>query len=227
MDFDTAMAALEATGTAQNRKVYARHGVTGEVFGVSYAELGKLQKKIRRDHDLARQLWATGNHDARVLATQVADPKAATGEELDGWAGAVASYITADAVARLVEKTPIARQLVEAWVDSPEEWRARIAWSAMASLAMKGTFTHQDAMGRIEQIEREIHQRPNRVRDAMLGSLAGFGLASEELAEEAKAAAGRIGPVDVDHGETGCKNPDVVRMVDNGWERKRKKAAKG
>jgi 3-methyladenine DNA glycosylase AlkD len=220
------MATLEAAGTAQNRKVYARHGVSGEAFGVSYAELGKLKKAIKTDHDLARELWATGNHDARVLATQVADAKAATPAELDSWAGEADSYVAADAVARLVERTPIAREMVEAWVDSAEEMRARIAWSAMARLAMDGAFTHEEAMGRIEQIEREIHQRPNRVRDAMLGALAGFGLASEELAEEAKAAVGRIGPVNVDHGETGCKNPDVVRMVDNGWERKRKKAAK-
>lgn len=227
MDLDQTMATLEAAGTAQNRKVYARHGVTGEMFGVSYADLGKLRKKIKTDHELARKLWSTGNHDARILATQVADPKQATAEELSAWAGEADSYVAADAVARLLERTPIARELVEAWVDSPEELRARIAWSALGRLAMDGGLTHEEAMGRVDQIEREIHQRPNRVRDAMLGALAGIGLASEELAEEAKAAAGRIGPVDVDHGETGCKNPDVVRMVTKGWERKRKKAAKG
>jgi len=61
-------------GTAQNRKVYARHGVGEDMYGVSYSNLGKLRKSIKRHHALAEQLWATGNHDARVLATMIADP---------------------------------------------------------------------------------------------------------------------------------------------------------
>jgi len=54
------MAQLKAMGTAQNRKVCSRHGMSGPMFGVSYANLGKLQKKIKVDHDLAEKLWATG-----------------------------------------------------------------------------------------------------------------------------------------------------------------------
>ena len=68
------MKALEKAGTAQTRKIYGRHGVTGPMYGVSYATLGQLKKKIKTDHALAEQLWATGNHDARILATMVADP---------------------------------------------------------------------------------------------------------------------------------------------------------
>ena len=74
---------LETLGTAQNRKTYARHGVTGEAFGVSYANLGKLRKKIKRDHELAQGLWDSGNHDARVLATLVAEPAARAARDLD------------------------------------------------------------------------------------------------------------------------------------------------
>ena len=39
--------------------------------------LGELKKAIRTDHALARELWATGNWDARHLAFLVADPTAA------------------------------------------------------------------------------------------------------------------------------------------------------
>ena len=62
---------LKAAGTAQTRKTYARHGVGPNMFGVSYATLGKLTRAIQRDHALALGLWASGNHDARVLATMV------------------------------------------------------------------------------------------------------------------------------------------------------------
>ena len=73
MTLAQALKKLKAAGTAQNRKVYARHGVRPEMYGVSYANLGKLRKEIRTDHELARGLWESGNHDAAVLATMVAD----------------------------------------------------------------------------------------------------------------------------------------------------------
>ena len=53
MTLAEAMKQLEAQGTAQNRKIYARHGVKGEMFGVSSANLYALQKKIKVDHRLA------------------------------------------------------------------------------------------------------------------------------------------------------------------------------
>ncbi len=49
MTAEQVLAELESMGTAQNRKVYARHGVTREMYGVSYANQGKLKKKVRID----------------------------------------------------------------------------------------------------------------------------------------------------------------------------------
>ena len=82
MSFRTIMAGLRTTGTEQNRKVYARHGVGKKMYGVSYANLKKLKKQIGTDHALAEKLWGSGNHDARVLATMVADPA----QTKSGWA---------------------------------------------------------------------------------------------------------------------------------------------
>ena len=65
------MAALEKAGTEQNRKTWARHGVTGPMFGVSFAYLKTLMKRIKVDHELALSLWDTGNFDARNLAVKI------------------------------------------------------------------------------------------------------------------------------------------------------------
>lgn len=46
MIYDKVMKELKRMGTAQNRKVYARHGVGENMFGVSYANLNALKKKI-------------------------------------------------------------------------------------------------------------------------------------------------------------------------------------
>ena len=67
------MAELESLGTEQNRKIYRRHGAGDNQFGVSFANLRKLAKGLRPNNGLADELWRTGNQDARVLATLIAD----------------------------------------------------------------------------------------------------------------------------------------------------------
>ncbi|MFY8052278.1 MAG: DNA alkylation repair protein, partial [Armatimonadaceae bacterium] len=77
------LAQLEAAGSEQTRKTYARHGIRGECFGVSYAVLGQLRKKIKVDDSLALELWASGIHDARILACMVMDTNKINRERLD------------------------------------------------------------------------------------------------------------------------------------------------
>ena len=84
MNKTEAMRQLRALGTAQNRKLYGRLG-TGPMFGVSYANLGKLKRSIKVDHALAMQLWESGNLDSQVLATMIADPAQSTARMLDAW----------------------------------------------------------------------------------------------------------------------------------------------
>ena len=77
------MMELKSAGTAQNRKIFKRHGGQGEMYGVSSAVLGKLKKRIKVDHDLALKLWATGVVEARALATMIVDRQALTRKEID------------------------------------------------------------------------------------------------------------------------------------------------
>ena len=86
MKLREAMDKLKSMGTARNRKIYARHGVGQKQFGVSWANLGKLKKTIKTNHALAVQLWKTANHDARILATMIADPKMVDSKLLEMWA---------------------------------------------------------------------------------------------------------------------------------------------
>ena len=85
MEFDKAMAQLESLGTAQNVRIYKRHGAGDNVFGVSFAELKKLKKKIGEDHELAIKLWDSGNSDARSLAMMVASPDELTPSVATQW----------------------------------------------------------------------------------------------------------------------------------------------
>src|SRR5262245_10628192 len=128
MTLQEAMRQLESCGTAQNRKVWGRHGVKGEMFGVSYANLYKFQRQIKVDHELAVRLWATGNHDAQVLATLIADPKAMNDKRTEEWARGLSNYVIAEMFSKLLIKSPLARKKAEKWHKSKDEWFASAGW---------------------------------------------------------------------------------------------------
>ena len=108
MNAKQALRELRSLGTAQNRKVYARHGVGEPTFGVSYAHLYKLQKKIGVDHEAAEGLWASGVHDARVLASLVADPERMNARKLQAWVKELDNYVLSDALSGLAARSPAA-----------------------------------------------------------------------------------------------------------------------
>jgi 3-methyladenine DNA glycosylase AlkD len=78
---------LRAIGSEENRLGMKRYGIKADKsFGVSQADLRKLSKLLKKDHDRAIQLWETGWREARVIAALTADPKKLTKEEARSWA---------------------------------------------------------------------------------------------------------------------------------------------
>ena len=216
---------LESLGTEQNRKVYRRHGVSDNLYGVSYAHQRKLAKTIRRNHPLALELWGSGNHDARILATFVADPAQADDALLESWANDLDSYVLTDAFAAFAGKTALCQDKAEQWRNAAGEWYGRAGWHLVSHLAMQNPDL-PDAwfIDHLDTIEREIHTRQNRVRDAMNNALIAIGIRNPVLESLALAAAARIGKVEVDHGQTGCKTPDAAAYIQRTLARRRQKA---
>lgn len=228
MSYRTIMAGLRTMGTEQNRKVYARHGVGEKMYGVSYANLGKLEKQIGTDHALAEKLWASGNHDARVLATLVADPERLTSGTLDAWSEAPDNYVLADAFGDLVARTPFAFKKFEKWSRSRSEFVGQVGWRLMSYLASHSQdddLTDAFFVEQLKTIEKEIASRPNRVRHSMNMAVISIGARNATLRKRATATAKRIGKVEVDHGETGCKTPAAIPYIDKMWARKEAKGA--
>ncbi len=213
MTIESALQALEAAGTPQNRKIYARHGAREPMSGVSFANLGLMKKKLGTDHDLARLLWASGNYDARVLATMIADPIRATAAEVESWARDIDCHPLADLFAGYVARTPVAAQKTEAWTNSDEEFLAQAGWNLVARAAMTGGMDDVWCAAALKRIEAEIHGAKNRVRYAMNGALIAIGGQGGKWEKAALAASKRIGKVVVDHGETDCKTPGAAAYI--------------
>ncbi len=213
--FKKTMADLKKAGTAQNCKLFPRHGVKGEFFGVSPAQLRTIARKINVDHDLARQLWATANHDARMLATMVADPVALTASELDQWVRQVDNYLLADSFSALVARSPQSASRIDRWTRSKREFERRCGFGIIAEALKEGVTIYPALLdAAINQIEREIHSSANRAREGMNLALIAIGTYRDDLRDRALNTASRIGKIEIDQGESGCKNLDAVECIE-------------
>ena len=227
MQLSEAMSRLERLGNESAVKTYRRHGVTGPAFGVRYADLYQLQKEIGVDQALAQGLWKSGNHDARVLATLVADPAAMSVKDLEAWQDDVASYPLNDAVAGVAARSGVAQQLAERWRSAKAEYRSAAGWQVIGGLSAPGTDVDDEWLrARLAEIRSGIHAAPNRTRNAMNSALISIGGYRPALRDEALAVARAIGKVEVDHGDTSCKTPDAVEYIEKMAVRHDKKAAK-
>ncbi|PKL77821.1 MAG: DNA alkylation repair protein [Candidatus Melainabacteria bacterium HGW-Melainabacteria-1] len=209
------MLRLAAAGSEQTRKTYGRHGVTGPMYGVSFAELGKLHKAIKQDQALAQQLWDTGNHDARVLATMVADVKQMDVAQLETWLGQIDNAPLSDLFATMVARSPLSPTCIERWRASEAELTAKVCWNLVASRAIDPQPLDDSWFEPwLTEINAQIHQRPDRIRHAMNQALIAIGSRSSGLEQQARIVAKAIGKVQVDHGQTACKTPDAISYLE-------------
>jgi len=224
MTLSEVMAVLEKLGTEQTRKTWARHGAKGPMFGVLFGELFKLMKRIDVDHELARELWATGNVDARNLAMKIADPLAMMPNELDRWAIENPMRMCSLYIATLAAEGPHARKKVGEWLKSSNERLLASGWTLLGRLSdLDESFPDDQLLGGIEVIEKSIHSAPNDVKSDMNRALITIGCRSSAMRKAVIAAAKRIGEVTVDHGDTACKTPDVAQTVEKLWARSESK----
>ena len=208
------MKELRANGTAQNRKVARQHGIRGALFGVSYATLGKLQKTIKIDQSLAEQLWATGNLDARALATMIADPSKIGVVTLNAWAKDLDNRGLAAALSNVAAAAPSAKGRMEKWTVAKDEMIGCAGWHTLASIARQDNGLPDAYFAKyLQTIESKIHSGKNWVKYAMNNALINIGVRNPALEKKAIAVAKRIGRVEVDHGQTGCKTPDAAAYI--------------
>jgi 3-methyladenine DNA glycosylase AlkD len=218
---------LKAFGTAQTRKTYGRHGVTGNMYGVKYGDLAKLVKRIKVDHDLALALWDSGNHDARVLATMIAEPERLTARVLGAWIKDVDNHVLSCALAGIGAKSPAGRKIMPKWMAAKGEWPAATGWMMLSNVAaVPDAVPKPKCRELLKTIEKRIHGSPNRVKYSMNTALISLGAYTPGLEHEAVKTAERIGQVEVDHGLTNCQTPLAAPYIRKAAAHHRAKLAK-
>ncbi len=138
MQYNDILRRLEALSDPKAVEGMARFGINPKnTYGVSIPNLRKIAKEIKVDHALAQQLWASGIHEARILASMVDDPKIVTEEQIERWVNEFDSWDVCDQCCmNLLEKTEFAYQKAIEWSSNDEEFVKRTGFVLMARLAV-------------------------------------------------------------------------------------------
>ncbi|MCB1095057.1 MAG: DNA alkylation repair protein [Verrucomicrobiae bacterium] len=217
MNLNEVMGELAARGNETTKRTYIRHGAVEPLFGVRIGDLKLLQRKLKGRHEVALELYATGNFDAMYLAGLVADGRKMTVKQLDQWAkGATAPMIAGFTIPGVAAEHHKAVGIATKWIDSKMELVATAGWTTLAAVASTVPDEHlplAQLASLLNRCSETIASADNRVRYAMNGYVIACGTYVRELGNAAVETARKVSPVHVDMGPTACKVPDAESYI--------------
>lgn len=185
---DTTVAAVLAELAAlEDPKVRAVNEKHGDDHGVNLGKLRALAKRLKTQQELARELWATGDTAARLLALLICRPKAFERAELDGMLRKARIPKVHDwLVNYVVKKNPHAEELRVAWSADADPVVASAGWALTTERVAKQP-DGLDLTALLDVIEADLKDAPDRLQWAMNHCLAQIGI--EHAGQRARALA--------------------------------------
>jgi hypothetical protein len=214
---ESILAEIRPLGRESYKKVLRTHGAREPLYGVSIEQLKQIQKRVKRDHELALALYGTGVYDAMYLAGLVADDERMTKKDLQRWVdGAYCPGLAQYTVPWVAAEGPHGLELARKWIDSRKELVASAGWSTwsgLVALREDSELDLQEVEGLLERVESTIHGERNQVRYVMNAFVIAVGAYVKPLNPVARKTAKAIGLVTVDMGDTSCKVPSALQYI--------------
>jgi 3-methyladenine DNA glycosylase AlkD len=172
----------------------ARVGIdVSHALGVSVPDIRAVAKRCGIDHELARALWRTGIHEARILATLLADPEATGEEDMESWAADLSSWDVCDFAADLFGRTTAGIAKIPAWSRRSERYVKRCAFSMIARRAVSAkSAPDSEFLGYLPVIRRGAADPRNEVKKGVSWALRQIGKRNRALHAAAVEEAERI-----------------------------------
>ena len=177
----------------------AGYGIdTSRAVGLSVSELRRIARGLGRDHELAAALWASGVHEARILASRVDEPARVSEAQMDAWVADVDSWDVCDGVCgNLFDRTPFALAKAVEWSTREPELEKRAAFALMACAAVHRRDLPDAAFGSLLPVIREqASDDRNYVKKAVSWALRQIGKRSLGLNVRAIRTAERLDRMD-------------------------------
>jgi 3-methyladenine DNA glycosylase AlkD len=216
MRLEQVIAKMEALTDRRAIEAWARMRVSPENYlGVNLTKLKTLSKEIKKDHELALQLWNSKIHDAKLLATMIEESKKVTLDQIDRQVKEIYSIDLADKFSNnVVAKTKFLQQKVDEWTVSQEEMIKRCGYILLFSQAKNDENLPDEYFEKfLDVIERGVQSEKNWIKEAMNYVLIGIGCRNKNLNRRAIQVAKKVGKIEIDYGDTSCKAPDALTKL--------------
>jgi 3-methyladenine DNA glycosylase AlkD len=194
MDAHAVIGELRERADPSRKPGMARVGIdVSQALGVSMPEIRAVAKRCGVDHALALGLWETGIHEARILATLVADPHQLTEVERESWALDITSWDLCDSAADLFGRAPTSSSVIETWAKRSEPFVKRCAFSMIARRAVWAKQSpDREFLGYLPFIRRAATDDRNEVKKGVSWALRQIGKRNRALHSAAIDEAERI-----------------------------------
>lgn len=205
---------IRAAADPSRKPGMARVGINVQhAWGVSIPHCRAIAKRHRGDHELALDLWATGTHECRIVASMVDEPQAVSRNQMEEWVGAFDSWDLCDQVCgNLFIRTPHAIRAARAWVRRDEEYVRRAGFTLVAELAHRDRTIDDDGWERwFAEIRRAATDDRNYVKKAVNWALRQIGKRNETLRLAAIAEAESL--LELDSKSAGWIARDALREL--------------
>jgi 3-methyladenine DNA glycosylase AlkD len=155
---------------AKAKEIYSQ--ITQE--NTKLGDLRKIAKEIKKDHELAMELWATGKFLPQLLATLIMDKKDISQEVIDKLVldiqhhgfeerNQLIDWLMANQLSK--DKKTIA--LMESWENSASALQRRVFWYYQARLRWMGNTNHTNTEKLLTTIEVKMQKEQPEVQWAM------------------------------------------------------------
>lgn len=188
------LAELKRLSTSDHYSKLSHFGINNRhAYGVKVPLIRNLAKTIGRNDDLPNELWATEVHEARILASMIADPKLLTENQIDLWVYDFDSWDICDQTCSLIIKTAFVDQKIHEFASSKHEYVKRTAFTLMCGIAIQDkNASNESFWPYLQLIEREAWDDRNFVKKAINWALRQIGKRNIELRSIAIETANRI-----------------------------------
>lgn len=211
------MKQLAQHGDDKVRLRYISDGAGDNVLGVPLGKIRDLAKTLGTNHELGLKLWATGNHEARILACMVLDPGALTEKDARALLEPLSSSMLVDELAgRVLVHAPVAAKLQERWMAGSGELPRRAGWKILAGRIARGLVKDLDVSATLARIERELPLAPYRVQEGINYCLVWIGVHLPAHTAAAIALGERLGRWDSRPIPKGCTSwyaPEAIAAM--------------
>lgn len=192
----------------------------GDDHAVNLTKLRAIAKRVRTQPDLARELWATGVTEAKLLSLLVCRPKAFGRDEIDAMLREARTPKVHDwLLTHVAKKSPHVEDLRLAWLADPDPVIQSAGWDLTADRVVKRP-DGLDLTALLDDVETRMKDAPERLQWAMNTALAQTGIEHPEHRGRALAIGERLGVLKDYPTSPGCTSPYAPVWIEEMVRRK-------